>query len=104
VCSPKTSLISYNLIAELELHFGALKYVLEDNFVNETNGLPLCTLGHKTANLFYPPPGWRGQIFVQPLDVKDKQKNKANLEACIKSCQKFGYTLCMQLHKIINLP
>lgn len=42
-------------------------------------------------------------IYVQPMDEYDETKNQANLEHAKNLCQKHGYFLSLQIHKIIGI-
>ena len=101
VCSPKTALLNKHLLASI----GAFKYVLKHNQV-AGDGLPITALDHPCSGTVYRPgltfP--RNKIYVQPLDEGNPEANRKNLEAAVNSCKKFGYTFCLQVHKIINLP
>ncbi len=99
VCSPKTPKIHPELAARADCY----KYVLDADHIDPNDGLPAGTLGkfNKTAR---PPEGWTGDVFVQPLDEQDEAKNKLNLEACVRSVLRFGYRLCIQTHKLANVP
>lgn len=99
VCSPKTGSIS----RELMPHITDLKYVLGAGMVDPSDGLPTSSLlsGVVPAK---PWKGFNGTVYVQPLDDQDEELNKRNTAAAVESCMKFGYTLCVQLHKIVGLP
>jgi organic radical activating enzyme len=100
VCSPKTPRIN----GKLEPHIAAYKYVIQDGFVDTADGLPTVTLGkfrparkhEQNSNTF-------AEIFVQPLDEQDPVKNANNTRAALESCMKYGYRLCLQTHKMLNL-
>jgi organic radical activating enzyme len=97
VCSPKLK-----LHPDISARAIALKYVLHADYISPDDGLPLSTLGHKM------PPGrpssaFRGTLYVQPVDVGAPVENARHLKATIEVCMKFGYTLCIQVHKIINM-
>jgi len=95
VCSPKTPVIS----PKLEVH--AYKYVMQAGQVDE-DGLPLTALGgYRPAR----PPEWFGknEVYLQPLDEQDAEKNRRNTEAVVESCMKFGYCLCLQIQKMVGL-
>lgn len=100
VCSPKTGKIHPKLVPYIDY----LKYVVEDGFVDPVDGLPLRALRqheeHVTAK---PPKGFSGTIYVQPIDIGNEKENKRHLKAAIRSCMEFGYTLCLQVHKIIEM-
>ncbi len=98
VCSPKTPRINPILAA----HVTAYKYVLDVHHVDPRDGLPAGTLGkyNETAR---PPEGWRGDIYLQPLDVQDEVINRHHTQAVVHSCMQYGYRLCLQTHKIAGL-
>ncbi len=98
VCSPKTPGIHQDLVPRIN----ALKYVLSADAVDPADGLPLHVLGDCRT----PCKPWRafkGDIYVQPEDTGDETKNKANTQAVVDSCMKFGYRVCLQTHKILGL-
>lgn len=101
VCSPKTAAISH----ELATRVAAFKYVLQAGHMGG-DGLPERTLGHVSTALARPPyaDGWNGDVFIQPLDEHNMDANDRNLRACVASSFAFGHRLCLQLHKLINLP
>jgi 7-carboxy-7-deazaguanine synthase len=104
VCvSPKTSRLPKGLTG----YATSYKYVLSADAVCEADGLPTYALGLNVQREYIarPPQGTAPvKIFVQPADAHDVAKNKANLEAAVASCQKFGYRLSLQTHKIIDMP
>lgn len=99
VCSPKTGRVNSEVLPLI----CAYKYVMAHDSVN-TDGLPLQALEHP-AHPFVkrPPESFPGPIYLQPCDDKDKVTNDANLEACVASCLNNGYTLQLQVHKIIEM-
>jgi organic radical activating enzyme len=98
VCSPKTGKID----KDLDRHICAFKYIIRDGEV-DIDGLPLQALGHTASPFVHRPDNFNGPIYVQPCDDQDIVKNKRNLEACIRSVLKYGFTLQLQIHKIINM-
>ncbi|MBU6338638.1 MAG: 7-carboxy-7-deazaguanine synthase QueE [Rickettsiales bacterium] len=42
-------------------------------------------------------------VYVQPMDEYDEVKNKKNLQYAADLCQKHGYLLSIQLHKMLGL-
>lgn len=79
------------------------KYVLQDGHIAE-DGLPSSVLG---GPLPIDRPLRAGvdnlTIYVQPMDEKDDEANERNLLACVESVKKHGFTLCIQIHKIIGV-
>lgn len=102
VCSPKAGILNTQLIP----HIQALKYVITTGDVDPTDGLPIHALDHPVGRrVARPPAGFlRQNIYVQPSDLGDRTINSANLQTAINTCMQYGYTLCLQTHKIINLP
>lgn len=99
VCSPKTS----NVHRKLVEHIAAFKYVATGESIQD-DGLPQHALEHPNAGrLFRPPAGWRGTIYLQPVDEQNEAKNAYNRAAVMVACMKHGHRLCLQLHKIIGL-
>lgn len=98
VCSPKTGSIN----EKLKRHITALKYVLTHDKIDPADGLPTNSLG-TGVRVQRPWTDFRGEIFVQPLDEQDPEKNKLHTQAAVESCMKFGYRLCLQTHKFVNL-
>lgn len=96
VCSPKTPKVH----PDIEYWAKAYKYVIEAGHVDQ-DGLPTRALGGMYPAR--PKKNFGGQIFVQPCDEKDPKKNKANIQAALDSCMKFGYRLSLQLHKQLGL-
>lgn len=103
VCSPKAGKVSQLLTP----HIKAYKYVIHADSVAADDGLPLHALDHPAApRVARPHQGFTGRIYVQPVDVGeplDSLENSRHLRAAIWSCLKFGYTLGLQTHKIINM-
>lgn len=102
VVSPKTSVIH----KEAKLWASNFKYVISANSIHPDDGLPMQALGHKASpyiarpNTMFP----RTKIYVNPEDHQDPVINQKNLEACRNSALDFGYTMGVQLHKLVNLP
>ncbi len=99
VCSPKTPKVNIDKDG-IDLSW---KYILKEGEVDPEDGLPLSSLDSglrpyrpKNLNLY--------NIFVQPMDEGDTERNKLNTQAALDSCMKFGYRLSLQLHKQLNLP
>lgn len=99
VCSPKTPEINATAYRNADIW----KYIVSHGQVDDKDGLPIATLGntvgvarpHKDVN--------PRDIYIQPLDEGDEEKNRLNLEVAVSSCLKFGYRLSLQIHKYIGL-
>ena len=100
VCSPKTKTID----AGIKMNVKAFKYVINHNSIDWENGLPALALGNQNSARHVAMPTRGIPVYVQPADMQNETENKLNLEACIELVHRFGYTLCLQTHKIINLP
>jgi len=100
VCSPKTGKINPEVLQQA----CALKYVACADDIEEDDGLPRTALGHSAnPRLARPPLFWRRPVYLQPADEQDEEKNRANRLAVVKSCMKFGYTIQLQTHKLLEL-
>lgn len=100
VCSPKTPRIN----PELWPFIHALKYVVAADNVHMVDGLPTNVLGMELSVARPPRSFPLERIYIQPLDEQDEKKNIKNLETARVVCMKFGYRLCLQVHKIAGLP
>lgn len=102
VCSPKTGKLAPKLWPLVDYY----KYIIRAGDVDVYDGLPIHALDHTASPRVARP--WvttpRNHIYVQPCDTQDPADNAKSLQAAIKSVRDFGYTLCLQTHKIINLP
>ena len=100
VCSPKTGRVEPKLVPYID----AYKYVLHADDVCANDGLPNRALGLKCAKLARPidKPA-HVPIYLQPVDTKSDLDNMRHLNATIRSTMTHGYTLCLQVHKIINV-
>lgn len=98
VCSPKTGKVHISV----QQWACAFKYVIDAKSIDPEDGLPTLVLGH-TANpkVFRAPKGVR--VYVQPMDEQDPANVQRNLDQTIASCLKHGYTLQLQIHKLMGL-
>ena len=97
VCSPKTPKLNRDTLENA----CALKYVVRAGMV-DADGLPLSALDmpNRPAR---PPHDWDRPVYVQPLDSKDDSENRAHTAAAVASCLRHGYTLQIQVHKVIGV-
>lgn len=102
VCSPKSG----KLNAELLPYINYFKYVVKHDDVDVYDGLPTHALDHPVGKrVARPPEGFpRHKVFIQPVDIQDSMENEASLRAAMTSARNFGYTLCIQTHKLLQLP
>lgn len=100
VCSPKAGQVHPQLVPLVD----AWKYVARaDDILSD--GLPMQALEHPNLRgLYRPPAGHRGTVYLQPADEQDTSANDANMRAVVTSCLEHGYRLCLQMHKIVNVP
>lgn len=100
VCSPKTGSVHKKLAERID----AFKYVLHADSIDLEDGLPILALGHSAnPRVARPPKDFKGAVYVQPMDSKNELQNHRNQQAAVKSCMEFGYTLQLQIHKIIGV-
>lgn len=109
VVSPKTGRV-HPATAEIA---NAYKYVLSARSVAADDGLPVQALDHTALPRVARPPAVllddaggpfpRGAVYVQPMDEQDDELNAANMRAVVDTCLRHGYTMQLQLHKLIGL-
>lgn len=101
VVSPKAGMLNRSLVT----HPGAikaLKYVIQGSD-HMFDGLPALALQHPAAPFVArPPEGFTGPVYIQPADEKDPERNAENLKAAVQSASNYGYTLGIQVHKLIG--
>lgn len=94
ICSPKTS----NIHPKLSPMLDGIKYVVEAGYIDE-RGLPTRILGKEMKAPFFA----NVPVYIQPLDTGNVEDNKRNTEAAVQVCMRFGFNLCLQIHKIVGL-
>lgn len=100
VVSPKTGKINENIRHRIT----ALKYVVQAGAVLPRDGLPSRALEHTCSPCVAKPPlDYKGPVYIQPMDEGNVSKNKRNLAEAVDSCMKNGYTLQVQMHKVIGV-
>lgn len=100
VCSPKAGQVNHKLLP----YVGAWKYVARAGDLAH-DGLPTVALEHPNAGgLYRPPSDHRAPIYLQPADEQDSDANARNMHEVVHSCLDHGYRLCLQIHKIVNIP
>lgn len=100
ICSPKAGKVADGLIR----HVKAYKYVLDSRYVSLIDGLPTDILGNECLKPARPPLGFKGPIYLSPLDSGRLLDNDYNIQAAAKSCMGYGYILNLQIHKLVGLP
>lgn len=98
VCSPKTPKVHHDVYD----HACALKYVVEAGHADPTDGLPTSALRMPNPPA-RPPVGWLRPVYVQPLDTQDPEQNAAHAREAVASCLRHGYTLQVQIHKVVGV-
>ncbi len=103
VCSPKTGKLAGGFRAD------AFKYIVGVNAgLDPEDGLPAKSTQQQGRNqrLARPPATMqaRGMVYVQPMDEYDAEKNKANLIFATDLALRYGYRLCVQVHKLAGVP
>lgn len=104
VISPKTSRINLAWTENRGELVTAFKYVLQEGAVIEADLLPREALGHKaTPFVARPPVGYRGSIYVNPMDEQDPYLNERNYALVARAALRHGYIAGVQLHKHLGL-
>lgn len=100
VCSPKTGKVNKELLP----YITAYKYVMRANQVSKLDGLPITALDHTAVpELARPHKSFNGQVYLQPCDQQNAALNQRNTNAVLESCMTYGYTLQLQIHKLIGV-
>lgn len=101
VVSPKTGKVHPDTAAIAV----AWKYVCDWSSIDPEDGLPIRALQHTAhPRVARPPEGFTtGAIYVQPADHNDPTINGRNLRHVIRACMRHGYTLQLQVHKLIGM-
>jgi organic radical activating enzyme len=101
VCSPKNSSVQQTVVARAN----CFKYVISHDSISPIDGLPILALNNKAEPQIFRigKEAFPRTIYLQPMDAQDDHTNALNLKAAMDSCLKFGYTLQLQLHKIIKV-
>jgi organic radical activating enzyme len=104
VCSPKTAIMHQ----DMHNFACAFKYVMDVDSVSVLDGLPVQALGHPVpANKTVARPiGLKPRshmVYIQPCDRGNVQANKSNEAICVLSALQYGYTLQLQIHKILGV-
>lgn len=97
MCSPKL-----RIHPGIASHVDAWKYVLSYKQVNVENGLPTHALELK-GKVAYPPEWCHQPVYLQPLDSQNPEENSKHLQAVIASCMSYGYIVCLQQHKLMEV-
>jgi 7-carboxy-7-deazaguanine synthase len=104
VVSPKTNKIH----PEVARHAYAYKYIIrESDAYSGADGLPTdSTQKDRTPSYIFRPPinKVNSHIYLQPCDEHDAGKNYLNQMKCVEIAMTYGYTVSLQLHKLLNLP
>lgn len=82
----------------------AYKYVITTAQVDPDDGLPMRVLGHQCYTRVARPPEGMTPIYIQPADLQNDLRNENNMTECIRSCIRFGYSLQLQVHKLLKVP
>lgn len=102
VISPKTGTIARSLREHKLTYY---KYVI-DHTSMASDGLPILALAH-SAHPHVARPGKNRPIYIQPMDPGESEKGDEhyvmNVKACVKSALEHGYTLQLQIHKIVGV-
>ncbi len=100
VCSPKTKQLHDAILPRIT----AYKYVLAADEIDPGDGLPMLSTqkAGQPARLFRPPP--HARVFVMPRDDGDPVANGAHRATAAAVAMRHGYRLCLQLHKLLDLP
>ena len=95
VCSPKTPKVHPHAAKFVDVW----KYVTEAAHI-DSEGLPTRVLG---KDMEVARPTNTKPVYLQPMDTTDPVKNNVNRAAVMAACQRHGYFLSIQVHKLIGV-
>lgn len=81
-------------------------YPLRPDMLARVSALKFLISAHDSAYGHVPDVGQSTRpvpIYVQPMDEYDAAKNAANAKHCVELCQRHGYRLSLQTHKILGI-
>ena len=102
VCSPKTPKIHEAIAREAM----AFKYIIHANELSPDDGLPLFSTQQEAQrqSLWRDPMMDPRRVYVQPMDLPNDRGLLRNRDKAVEIALRYGYTLSIQVHKIIGLP
>lgn len=103
VCSPKTPEV-HPKIKQLCMHW---KYVVSAGEVSDEDGLPIRGTQKATwgqVQKLARPPHAPVVVWVSPCDDYNELLNAGNVQQAKDCALKFGYSLSLQVHKLVDLP
>lgn len=99
VCSPKTGKVNKQIFDRCQNY----KYVVghDDQIIDGR----IFTQTQPTSKPVLLAQGKDGAtVWMQPRDDHDEEANRKNVDFARDLCLKYGYRLCLQLHKLVNVP
>lgn len=100
VVSPKVSGVNKTFYTRPNTYW---KYVIDPTSVDTFDGLPTEVLGLSLNGGRVARPPEKAVVYIQPIDTHYEYYNRKNLPLIVALSIKHGYTLSLQLHKLLNL-
>jgi len=115
VVSPKTHIIC----AEALKHASAFKYLIRATDTFAVDGTPVCNTqvleGARTSLALKPRHLKNSDVYLQPVEeyisqdpvkglLVDRSATDANIAKAVALCMEHGFTLSLQIHKLLGLP
>lgn len=92
ICSPKITNNKYHQIRpDLLSRVNAFKFIISKTNKNYSE---ISDVGQVKFNI---------PTYLQPMDEYDEEKNKNNLKYAVELCEKHGYLLSLQTHKLLGI-
>lgn len=92
ICSPKITNEKYHQIRpDLLPRINAFKFIISETKKDYSE---VAEIGQSKFQI---------PVYVQPMDEYDEAKNQANLKHATQLCEKRGYLLSLQIHKILKI-
>ena len=99
VCSPKTPRLDRHILPRIS----AYKYVIAEGQTAFDDGLPDACTQTPGRRMRIARPETQVPVYVMPMDEQDAARNAANTRVCADIALRFGYTVTLQLHKLLGL-
>ena len=100
VVSPKTG----RLNKDIQSNALAFKYVIREGEVSEEDGLPvMSTQNNLDYKILARPTYSTVPVYVMPMDEQNSTLTERNTQVAVNIAMKYGYKLCLQIHKLAGL-
>jgi organic radical activating enzyme len=100
VVSPKTPVLAQGV----RLRASAWKYILRAGEVSPSDGLPIASTQRKGTVTLPARPTNLAPVYISPCDERDPVANAENRRVVAYAAMRHGYTVSLQVHKLLEMP